>query len=578
MSKPYQSFRRSNFGASLPKFFKELGTPLATSIESALSNGESGARFIVGLECHPSNYVDLASFQCDYVAVNLLKKCKFLRTGIDTEQVARENLENCEQLNQRTNERFRSFSSDPNYRGQIASILSVASRKIEFVLGEFDIDEMLGGCRWGPGSTTTVSYGVATAEEKFRAARGATPQALELFGPVFQRAFPAWSDTIRCWEYCAGNRVTFVDKNARTKRSIAKEPDFNLWFQLAVGAMIRRCLKKVGIDLNTQANNQTAARIGSITNQIATVDIKDASNSLAFELVRHLVLNNDWFRVLDSLRSHYGTDGDTTKKWEMFSSMGNGFTFELETLIFWALTAASCEVCDLDPCVRVFGDDIACPPEVVPVIEKVFEYCGFRLNAEKSFAEGPFRESCGVHYWTGIDCQPLYLKEEVTTASEAFRLANSLRRMTQRLKNPQVIAASIRFHRSLVLGVPSKIRFGVPESLGDAGFWVNPSDEIVLTGLIEPVVDLSHYHEFGWEGFHVSGLREKTRYTEVNHVGVLLARLHGMSSTGDVLKDAARDSQGVGKGNLQYLREPGVAKKATFWTREWKAPLLQGGF
>lgn len=579
MTKPYQSFRLSNFSDSLLKFFEKLETPLATSIARHLPLGVDGARFIVSLECSPSSYADLDSFRADYVAVSLLKKCKFLKTGIDVKQVARDNLYACEQLNRATNQRLRHFDSNPLYKeGLTASILEGARWKISKVLGDFDIDEMLDECRWGPGSSTTISYDVATPEEKFRAARGTTPHALELFGSVFEQAFPLWAQAVKLWEFHVGNEVTFVEKNAKTMRSIAKEPDFNLWFQLAMGKMIRRRLLKVGIDLDTQANNQSAARVGSITGQIATLDIKDASNSLSFEVVKHLVSDSVWFACLDSLRSHYGTDGEKCFRWEMFSSMGNGFTFELETLIFWAISAASCDAVGVDPCVWVYGDDIACPPEAVPAIKSVFEFCGFRLNAEKSFAEGPFRESCGVHYWQGVDCQPIYIKDAVTTAFQAYRLANRLRSLSDRLRSPKIVDAASRFHRGLVLGVPPRLRFGVPKSAGDSGFWVNPQDGMVLNGLICPLVDLTPYHEFGWEGFYVSGLREETRHEEANHVGVLLARLHMMGSTGCVLTDALSDESGKGKGNLLYLREPGMPRKASLLTRKWESPALLPGF
>lgn len=579
MAKSVTSFRRSYFDESLLRFLKEIDTPLSEKVRNLLGlNTPEALTELVSLTCHPRDYSSAEDFQHDYVVTNLLKKAKYLKTGIDTEAIAREGLCRSEQRNLATNQRFKAFSSDPRYAGTLASVFHTAARKIEMVLGEFDVDELLDECRWGPGSTTTVKYAVATSEEKFRASRGTTPHAFELFGPVFDRAFPLWSSTIRYWEFQSGNQVQYVDKNAKTKRTIAKEPDFNSWFQLGVGRMIRRRMKTYGIDLNTQRNNQSAARIGSITGRIATIDVKDASNTLAYGLVRHSVNHDTWFSVLDSLRSHYGTDGDSTFRWEMFSSMGNGFTFELETLIFWALSVASCEVAGLDPCVWVFGDDIACPSEVVPLLTSVLDYAGFELNSEKSFSEGNFRESCGVHYWDGIDCQPIYIKDVIATAPEAYRLANSVRRLAERLPAPRILCAASACYRRLVLGVPPALRFGVPLSAGDAGFWVHPSDQLVLQGMISPIVDLTPYHEFGWEGFYVRGLREKPRNLERDHVGVLLARIHGLRSTGCVWEDSLRDSQGIGKGNFTLLREPGKPVKADFWTRKWGAPAFSEGF
>ena len=93
--------------------------------------------------------------------------------------------------------------------------------------------------------------------------------------------------------------------------------------------------------------------------------------------------------------------------------MGNGFTFPLETLIFWALTASACEG-DVDS-VSVYGDDIICPRERADDVIDTLTMCGFKINLEKSFVEGPFRESCGCDYYKGIDIRPFYKKEPVVS-------------------------------------------------------------------------------------------------------------------------------------------------------------------
>jgi len=72
--------------------------------------------------------------------------------------------------------------------------------------------------------------------------------------------------------------------------------------------------------------------------------------------------------------------------------MGNGFTFPLETLIFWALTRA---VCGSTATVSAYGDDIICPSDRAEDVIAVLTEVGFSVNLEKSFWNGPFRESCG---------------------------------------------------------------------------------------------------------------------------------------------------------------------------------------
>lgn len=74
------------------------------------------------------------------------------------------------------------------------------------------------------------------------------------------------------------------------------------------------------------------------------------------------------------------------------SSMGNGFTFELMTLILTAVCRA------LDPQATVFGDDIIIDRSKSDRLMVVLSSVGLKVNYEKSFTEGPFRESCGANF------------------------------------------------------------------------------------------------------------------------------------------------------------------------------------
>jgi len=97
-------------------------------------------------------------------------------------------------------------------------------------------------------------------------------------------------------------------------------------------------------------------------------------------------------------------DGSIMRQ-EKFSSMGNGFTFPLETLIFWGL-AASC--CENNSDASVYGDDIVIPTDKYDLLVEVLQVCGFEVNVGKSYNTGLFRESCGKDYFSGIDVRPTY--------------------------------------------------------------------------------------------------------------------------------------------------------------------------
>ena len=113
--------------------------------------------------------------------------------------------------------------------------------------------------------------------------------------------------------------------------------------------------------------------------------------------------------------------------------MGNGFTFELESLIFWAITVACVELENLssgrrDTRVSVYGDDIIAPTYSVDLLLESLKYCGFRINEAKSFWDGPFRESCGEHYFSGERVTPFFVKDqEFKTLGDWYWLANSIR-------------------------------------------------------------------------------------------------------------------------------------------------------
>jgi len=202
--------------------------------------------------------------------------------------------------------------------------------------------------------------------------------------------------------------------------------------QKTLGDLIRRRLRDVGLDLNTQKRNIDLAR-AAIHANLATIDMKNASNTLSIECVRAL-LPSDWFMFLNQFRSHNGYCpwNDTTISYEMFSSMGNGFTFELESLIFFAIAITS-TMYGLDlsrnearKLVAVYGDDVIVHEHVNDLCVSLLEFYGFSINVEKSYNDGFFYESCGADYYYGENVRPFFLKREVRTVRDGYFLCNQL--------------------------------------------------------------------------------------------------------------------------------------------------------
>jgi hypothetical protein len=204
-----------------------------------------------------------------------------------------------------------------------------------------------------------------------------------------------------------------------------------MFMQKGVGDAIRSRLRRVGIDLNDQSRNRELAREGSINDLLATIDLSSASDSIAYSLVESIV-PIAWFSLLSGLRSPITTiDGDDHVN-AMFSSMGNGFTFELESLIFYSLARATAYFMNEKGTISVYGDDIIIPASLCPDLTYVLEFCGFSVNTEKSFSSGPFRESCGGHYYYGSDITPFYLRAPLNDLTDIIHIANQIRLWSER--------------------------------------------------------------------------------------------------------------------------------------------------
>jgi len=191
-------------------------------------------------------------------------------------------------------------------------------------------------------------------------------------------------------EFTQGSRFTTVPKNNEKRRPINIEPFGNILTQSRIGGGIRKVLLDYyNQDLNILQNRHREL-ISDMCN--ATIDLKNASDSISMVLVEFL-FPAYFVELLKSSRSPTVDVGDgELYVLNKISSMGNGFTFELMTLI---LTSA-CRV--LDPTASVYGDDIIISRSCTSKLFGLLSEMEFVVNEQKSFIDGPFRESCGGNY------------------------------------------------------------------------------------------------------------------------------------------------------------------------------------
>jgi len=473
------------------ELFEAIDSPRSLAAWILLREGEYSQ--LVNLEIDANNYQHSFRFADDYLATKFLSKYpEFVHPDLDPEAEALKSFLKYEETCRLTNIKFKQLEEDPSkWDPQIKGILTLAKRKIASVLGKPDLDEISSSFDWGPGATTAASGHQTSAYIKFAERLDVTSNCL-VMGQCCVNSIPSW---VNCqlqtdefpsveamllrssFNVVRGNEIVFVPKNAKTHRIIAKEPHVNSFLQKGFGTFIRkRLLVAAGVDLKDQTLNQRLAREGSLTGSLATIDLSGASDTISQELVKFL-LPHRWFTLLDQIRSKQGfvRQSKTWFYYHKFSSMGNACTFELESLIFWALCKSCLEVNGGDQTCNVYGDDIIVPVEHYELVTKVIDFVGFSVNKSKSFSSGLFRESCGKDYYFGTDVRPIFQKEPLSNVESLYKLANSIRRYSHRRNS--YYGCDYRFlptWQSVHERIPHDLRdFLIPEGNGDSGLIVN---------------------------------------------------------------------------------------------------------
>lgn len=227
-----------------------------------------------------------------------------------------------------------------------------------------------------------------------------------------------------------------VPKDSKVDRVILKEPELNGFYQKGTGKVLREKLASYtrfapnGMDLNRSGDlNSELAKAGSVDGHIATVDAERASDSLSLALYEFL-FPQSWYDWFLTVRSPFCSIKNRQHRLHMMSGMGNGFTFEAESIIFYAIGLA-CSERSLLPFahlyVSIHGDDLTLPSDVFFDCVEAYKAAGIIVNKEKSFSDGPFRESCGGHFFNGKSVKPFYVKTQTgNDLGDWCWLANSL--------------------------------------------------------------------------------------------------------------------------------------------------------
>lgn len=463
------------------RLYQALDTPLSLSCYLLAKYGEYEQLVTKSIE--PLWYLHPARFFCDYQAVKLLSKFPHLNTGIDRELAAKKKFIEAEVLCAETNIRFSNFRSSGDtspFSASVGRVLWRAQQKISNVLGDVPSYEEL-EFRFGPGAAFGVR-GETSVYNKVSSTLECTFAMLPILGD-FLAEFPGWikSDTAEV-QPRNGSQLTFVPKDAKTERPICIEPLLNGLYQKGAGTYIRSRLKRHGVNLDDQSINQKLAR-RAYFDQLSTVDFSSASDTIAHNLVLDL-LPFPWFEFLDVARCpQYLIEGHWYN-FHKFTSMGNAYTFELETLLFYSLACACCEELDIPyqtgENLHVYGDDVIIPRGAFDLFAEVSRHCGFLPNQKKSYKSGEFFESCGHDYFKGYFVRPFLIKKEFTTIEDAYYATNQVLETISKIERlpsefddchdrDGLIHRLHDVHSWCISGIPRGLRLLVPYGQGDCG-------------------------------------------------------------------------------------------------------------
>jgi hypothetical protein len=391
----------------------------------------------LGFDVNNYDQFTIADLRDDYMATALLSKLPPL-PGADTSYLvsaAIEGFQVSEALNRMTNKSWENLAMIDRQLAVWGSSIESLQMIVRSVVGRAPSLKTLGlNLVWTTGSSVTLPLKHACAEAKCERGTSVTyplAKALNTFIKDGGELSPLISTG--AWFLTPGNLFDTAPKNMKTDRTIAKEADLNMLYQKAIGTTLKRRLLSCNIDLFNQAHNQFAST-RCMRSESATVDMRNASNSTCRKPV-YTVFPDDWVELFDVTRSHFGTfaqrkavlAGPSKVDWfqyEMLSSMGNGFTFEVESVLFYAIAQAA----GASPAeINVYGDDVILPQRYVEAFKGIAAVFGFEVNIAKSFTSGAFFESCGAYSYFGVDVSPIKIKDHLNGPKDCIILANKIR-------------------------------------------------------------------------------------------------------------------------------------------------------
>lgn len=221
------------------------------------------------------------------------------------------------------------------------------------------------------------------------------------------------------------SRLICVPKSAKAPRLIAAEPVQHQWCQQLIWSWLRDQVSG-GICrhfLNFRRQDLSADMVleASRSRLLATVDLSDASDRLTCWTVERVLRGSPTLlRALHAARTRWIRDDISNSsglfiKLNKFASQGTATTFPVQSIVFLIIALASAigdgevnekAVMALRGKVRVYGDDIIIPTYGYARLTHIMDLLQLKVNMNKCYVHGHFRESCGTDGYAGHDVTP----------------------------------------------------------------------------------------------------------------------------------------------------------------------------
>lgn len=264
-------------------FFARLGEE-GQQLSAMLDRRE----FAALLSTTPGFAANAESYRNYRAGMGMLEKLPSLPLGVDKELVAAEKFLLGEAACRETNYLFNLWSrGDFQFVPRVERILHATQRKIQRIVGDVPEPSQV-PFRFSPGGASTstkkkdseIRTLIANAShcsEELACDQDLLGSILATVPLLFSWLKAPSGDTDSCLLSVTRTRLDFVPKNAKTHRVITVEPDMNKFVQNGYGDTLRMRAKRSGIDLSDQSRNAELARLGSLNDRIATVDLTNAS-------------------------------------------------------------------------------------------------------------------------------------------------------------------------------------------------------------------------------------------------------------------------------------------------------------